>query len=103
MPIDSVLLDRLTLFWQRLWTELVGPENLGPSLPVLGGLAQRYSEPHRHYHTLDHLLAMLDTLAALPLPAASQPAVQLAVWFHDAIYDPKASDNEERSAAFART
>jgi predicted metal-dependent HD superfamily phosphohydrolase len=47
--------------------------------------------PHRHYHTLAHLAAML----AIVRP---WPVVELAVWFHDAVYDPRATDNEEASA-----
>jgi predicted metal-dependent HD superfamily phosphohydrolase len=29
------------------------------------------------------------------------PAIQLAAWFHDVIYDSKAKDNEEKSAEYA--
>jgi len=86
--------------WLQLVAELGGRPDMGSSLYV--DLARRYSEAGRHYHTLDHLAAMLGTLAVLPLPAASSPAVRLAVWFHDAIYDSRASDNEERSCAHLR-
>jgi predicted metal-dependent HD superfamily phosphohydrolase len=64
-------------------------------------LVARYSEPHRRYHTLQHLaecFAAFDEIADL----AEHPAdVELALWFHDAIYDTRRSDNEERSAAWA--
>src|SRR5690554_1629397 len=66
-------------------------------------LADRYGDVRRHYHTLDHVdacLAWLDWSAGLALRPAE---VSLALWFHDAIYEPGASDNEERSAAFARS
>src|SRR5687767_11928947 len=63
--------------------------------PVFAELAARYSAPERHYHTLDHLATMLRLL-----PEAS-PSLALAVWFHDAVYDSRAHDNEERSAALA--
>jgi predicted metal-dependent HD superfamily phosphohydrolase len=65
-------------------------------------LVTAHSEPQRHYHTLRHIgecLAELDQAHAL----ARQPiAVEWAIWFHDAVYDPKASDNEEQSAALAQ-
>lgn len=57
-------------------------------------LETRYSEPHRHYHTLRHIEEMLDLL-----PHADE-TVRMAVWFHDAIYGGE--QNEERSAELAR-
>jgi predicted metal-dependent HD superfamily phosphohydrolase len=64
-------------------------------------LIARYREPHRRYHTLQHLeecFARFDELADL----AERPAeVELAIWFHDAIYDTKRGDNELRSADWA--
>ena len=66
-------------------------------------LAARYREPHRRYHTLQHLeecFARFDELTAL----AEHPRdVELAIWFHDAIYDTRRTDNEARSAAWARS
>jgi predicted metal-dependent HD superfamily phosphohydrolase len=59
-------------------------------------LLARWDEPHRHYHDRTHLRRMLDVLG----PAAPA-AVRLAAWYHDAVYDPRAADNEERSAALA--
>lgn len=59
----------------------------------------RHSEPHRRYHGLSHLVALFDLLGTV---VAAGSAARLAVWWHDAIYDPKASDNEEQSAHLAR-
>lgn len=59
-------------------------------------LLARWSEPHRHYHTLEHLGTMLSIVdESGPVP--------LAAWFHDAIYDPHRADNEEASARLAAT
>jgi predicted metal-dependent HD superfamily phosphohydrolase len=60
-------------------------------------LVARYGELHRHYHTLDHVLAVLEALPGAGL------ALSFAAWYHDAIYDPRATDNEERSAALMRS
>lgn len=60
-------------------------------------LHARYSEPHRHYHNLRHIESMLARMDEL---APDDPAMELAIWFHDVIYDPRKRDNEEQSAAF---
>src|SRR5216683_7705180 len=65
-------------------------------------VASRYSEPGRHYHTLDHIGAVLATVRSISEAMAERPALSFAVFLHDAVYDTHASDNEERSAAFAR-
>jgi predicted metal-dependent HD superfamily phosphohydrolase len=72
-----------------------GPEWAGADL------VRRYEEPHRRYHTTAHLAEVLDQVDALAAEADDVEAVRLAAWFHDAIYDPSAGDNEERSAALA--
>lgn len=60
-------------------------------------LTRRYTEPHRHYHGLPHVAWMLDRARELALDDDQI----LAIWFHDAVYDVPADDNEERSAALA--
>jgi predicted metal-dependent HD superfamily phosphohydrolase len=70
---------------------------------VFGDLTARYSSAGRHYHTLDHIAAVLRTLSALGADQTRDPALFLAAWFHDAVYDSRASDNEEQSAALAST
>ena len=60
-----------------------------------------WSEPHRRYHDLAHLAAVLGLAGALP-GAADPDAVRLAAWYHDIAYDPERTDNEQVSAARAR-
>eukprot|EP00667_Euglena_gracilis_P023161 EG_transcript_26055 len=64
-------------------------------------LAEQYGEPRRHYHTLAHVAEMFARLDATAPPLAPEDSrvVALAVFFHDAVYDPAAKDNEEQSAA----
>ncbi|KAJ7182826.1 hypothetical protein C8R43DRAFT_13798 [Mycena crocata] len=49
---------------------------------MAAGLQTRYSEPQRHYHTLEHISYMLNALGS------GGPIHELAIWFHDCIYDP---------------
>lgn len=62
-------------------------------------LTRRYCEPHRHYHAIGHVAAMLQRGSQLGIDDAQV----LAIWFHDAIYDVHRADNEERSAELAET
>lgn len=67
-------------------------------MQTLDALRTRYAEPHRAYHTQAHLDAVLAGVAAAR-PGLSHPhAVELATWYHDAVYDPARTDNEECSA-----
>lgn len=73
-------------------------------LPDRPGLRDRllaaYGEQRRGYHDLTHLAEVLDHVATLADEAADVEAVVLAAWFHDAVYDG-AADDEERSAVLA--
>ncbi|MEU5189358.1 hypothetical protein AB0G83_19730 [Streptomyces klenkii] len=69
--------------------------------PYADDLLRRWAEPQRRYHTTDHLAAVLDRVDELAAHAADIDAVRLAAWFHDAVYRPDRSENEERSAHLA--
>ncbi|WP_406437229.1 hypothetical protein OHB00_23320 [Streptomyces sp. NBC_00631] len=64
-------------------------------------LLRRWQEPQRRYHTLAHLTAVLDHVDVLEKYADDPDLVRLAAWFHDAVYAPDRSENEERSARLA--
>lgn len=85
--------------WAAAWHAL-GVASPGDAL--CDELQRRYAEPQRHYHTMQHLgecLAWFEREKAL----AERPGeVALALWFHDAIYDVHAHDNEACSADWAR-
>ena len=69
---------------------------------LLEGLKARYSEPQRHYHTWAHIEALLRHFAELREAFSEPETVLWALYYHDAIYDPKAPDNEEQSAALLK-
>jgi predicted metal-dependent HD superfamily phosphohydrolase len=64
---------------------------------VFDKLVAAYGEPHRHYHTLEHVAEVLRVAGRL----GGGPDVILAIWFHDAVYDPRRNDNEVKSAELA--
>lgn len=71
-------------------------------LDLLARLRDTYAEPHRADHNWVHIEEGLLVLKDL-LPSAQHPGVLLMAWFfHDAVYDPRAKDNEELSAAWAQ-
>ncbi len=61
-----------------------------------------YQNPPRAYHSLDHIAACLTIFDNHRSLATDPDAVEFAIWLHDCIYDPKAKDNESKSAAVAR-
>ncbi|MET7846646.1 HD domain-containing protein [Streptomyces avermitilis] len=69
--------------------------------PYGENLLRRWSEPQRRYHTVEHLVAVLDRIDLLEEYADDPDVVRLAAWFHDAVYFPDRSENEERSARLA--
>lgn len=101
VPMDTssnpaVLLDR----WNALLAR-AAPDPAADPAPYGENLLTRWAEPQRRYHTVDHLTAVLDRVDELAGHATDPDAVRLAAWFHDAVYRPDRSENEERSARLA--
>lgn len=84
--------------WHGAWRAL---GVAGGSEPLFHELIARYSEPHRHYHTLQHLRECLGQFDAARDAAHHPGEIALALWFHDSVYDVHRQDNEERSADWA--
>jgi predicted metal-dependent HD superfamily phosphohydrolase len=93
----------LQLLWRQVFADL------GTVAPDIAPLLQAWQQPHRHYHTLQHLLECLEHWQQYQHHAQRPELLALALFFHDAIYDvPGVSstaypgaDNEGRSALWA--
>ncbi len=85
------------------WRDLLRTWAVTPSLSdkLFEDVRQHYAGTGRFYHTMDHIGAMLETVASLASFTRNLNAVKLAVWLHDVFYDSGASDNEVRSAEYA--
>jgi predicted metal-dependent HD superfamily phosphohydrolase len=90
--------------WLHLWQQL----GTNPPAGVWEQLVNLYNSPDRYYHNLTHIAACFQLLDRLVLERPAlvttdvETTVSLALWFHDAIYDTHAVDNEQRSADLAR-
>ncbi len=83
--------------------QVLAPRGFSLSEGAWTELGIRYSEPHRHYHTLDHLLHFAGCFQRVEqdLGWGDPHSVFAALLYHDAIYDPARPDNEAKSADLA--
>lgn len=92
-PVND-LIEIVMLRWEQSF----------PGRAALGQeLVHRYSTVVRVYHNLTHLNDVLDRIDLMTAETDDTKAVELAAWFHDAVYDVRRDDNEERSAQLAET
>jgi predicted metal-dependent HD superfamily phosphohydrolase len=90
---------RLRSRWHALTARLGFAQ--APSAALFDELAQAYAGPGRHYHDLGHIAQLLSLLDRYGQDLRDRDAVELAIFFHDAVYVPIRSDNEAASAALA--
>jgi predicted metal-dependent HD superfamily phosphohydrolase len=86
--------------WEEIWTKLnaqVVPRD------ILDEIIKAYSSPDRFYHNLRHIEDCLSQLDQTRQLATHPGESELAIWFHDAVYDTRRNDNEQRSAEWARS
>lgn len=83
---------------EKSWFELHRHYHFSEPQKVFNKLIAAYSEKQRAYHTLQHLYECLVLLESIRSDLKDAYSVELALWFHDAIYDPQAKDNELKSA-----
>jgi predicted metal-dependent HD superfamily phosphohydrolase len=91
-----MLRHELSARFEQCW-EAAGGE---ASKRVFQDIAARYSEARRHYHTLEHVAHCLSEIDIPQLDAGDRLAVELAIWFHDVVYEIPGSGNERRSAEY---
>lgn len=87
-----------TTRFQTVWQSL-GSHDDGVAL--FTQLLEAYRQPYRTYHTVAHVEACLHHLDRAQIEAERPAEVEVALWFHDAVYVPKAADNEAQSAFWA--
>jgi predicted metal-dependent HD superfamily phosphohydrolase len=82
-----------------LWARLGGRSDVRP---IFHQVLRGWTEPHRRYHGVDHLLDCLARLDESPAMGEERDLAEIALWYHDLVYRPGAADNEARSAELAR-
>ncbi len=82
--------------WQQLGV-------LSPGAELLADVIHRYAEPHRHYHTMQHLNECFVNFDQVRVEATHPAEIELALWFHDVIYDVTSHTNEQHSADWAHS
>jgi len=84
--------------WSALWIRLGARSD---PRPLHAAVLARYAEAHRAYHTGEHIARTLTLLDGVRGRLYRPDEAELAVWLHDLVYDPRATDNEARSAEHA--
>ena len=81
-----------------LWRRNLNADVVDNSRDIHQKLVKAYNEPGRFYHKLEHIECCLGLFEDVKDIADNADALALSIWFHDAIYEPGAADNEQRSA-----
>ncbi len=97
-PARKTILDEQR--FRALWSRCATLGNSTDVCALFARLLRHYQEPHRRYHTPGHVTHCLREFDSARAHMTEPDAVELAIWFHDAIYDARAHDNEAASAAF---
>ncbi len=104
--IDTILRSNRELYVR--WERCITLPNTEPAswrkANLFAEIVLRYSEVHRHYHALNHIKHCLGTFDFVKesIPAHLHFLIQIALIYHDVVYDPEREDNEIRSGEIAR-
>lgn len=88
----------LKVCWKELWQKLHVDT---PPQIAFEELIQAYSAADRFYHNLMHIEDCISSFDRTRFLAAYPEEVELAIWFHDVVYDTRREDNEQKSAEWA--
>lgn len=94
--------EHLRSTWDEVAATVAAASNLAQRDAAGERLLTAYREPHRAYHTTEHIAALLALLTVHGGSARDPDALKLAILYHDVVYDPRRSDNEAVSADLAR-
>ena len=100
--MKSFNLNRIERRWRQFYARVsIGADFKVVCDRVFNRLVDAYTQPERYYHNLNHIDGVLTTLDRFN-DLQNPRSVYLAAWFHDFVYDPKAVDNEAKSAEAAQ-
>lgn len=85
--------------WNALWSRMGGD---GSSEELFGELMHAYTQPFRFYHNIDHIKDCLAEFDSVRESAVRPDELEMAIWFHDSVYQLPGTLNEEKSAKWAR-
>ena len=96
---DLFVMKHAVARWTQIFAALGVPKEKTPDPSMI---IQRYQNPPRAYHNLRHIVSCLSEFDEVRSHARDPLSIELALWFHDCIYDPMRNDNEEQSAQAAQ-
>jgi len=100
-PSSAVAREDLARELESRWLVAWASLHVAPPVDLLTALAAAYRQAHRRYHTLDHVRDCLQQAEAFGDAISRRAELELAIWFHDAVYEPLAQQNEAKSARWA--
>ncbi len=93
-------LEHLEYRWHQLMRRQKAPAQY--IVPLWREILSAYTNPNRHYHTLQHLLDLFTQADQFRTQIDDFDTLELSIWYHDIIYQCLRKDNEEKSALFAK-
>ena len=97
--LSAATAENLKSDWLRLFPAISRDDER--LCEIFDYLVQKYSETRRFYHNLSHVHSLLSAAENFREKFTDYRSARLAVWFHDAVYEPERADNEAESARLA--